>query len=74
MQFFIDLTKTWMPIMKETPRRRITVTSSLFDISRISWEIGRGRRYSARPFYKQISGQIFKDDVKVFPPSRIFAS
>jgi hypothetical protein len=33
MQYFIGLTKTRVPIMKETPRRRITVTSSLFDIS-----------------------------------------
>jgi hypothetical protein len=28
--------------MKETPRTRITVTSSANGISRISWEIGRG--------------------------------
>jgi hypothetical protein len=32
MQYFIDLTETRMPIMKETPRRRITVTSSLIEI------------------------------------------
>ncbi len=34
--------------MKETPRRRITVTSSLMKYPRISWEIGRGD-YSTCP-------------------------
>jgi len=34
MQYFIDLIKTWMPIMKEIPRKRITVKSSLIEISR----------------------------------------
>ncbi len=30
----------WSPTMKETPWRRITVTSSSNEYSRISWEIG----------------------------------
>jgi hypothetical protein len=66
--------------MNETPRRRITVTSSLIEISRD--QLGNmkdgcdgGRRYSATPipFYSMVSGQIYKDDMN-FPLPRIFAS
>jgi hypothetical protein len=65
--------------MKETPSRRITVTSSLNEMSTDQLEKGwgeGGRRYSARPhpFLQQASGQIITDDVKVYLPSRIFAS
>jgi hypothetical protein len=56
--------------MKETSWMRITVTSSLNEISTDQVENkmvvsgGGGRRYSALiPFYKQASGQIFNDDV-----------
>ncbi len=49
--------------------------------TRISWEIGGEWRGGGgvtspanTPFYKQASGQIFTDDVNVFPPPRIFAS
>jgi hypothetical protein len=42
--------------MKETPRRRITVTSSLNEIStdQLGNRVGarRGRRYSARPNHR----------------------
>ncbi len=56
--------------LKETPRSRITVMSSLQEIStlRISWEIGWWRlgRGVTLPFLQQASGQIFKDDVNGF--------
>jgi hypothetical protein len=64
--------------MKEIPKRRIIVTSSLNEISanhlvhkeRVVVR-GRGERYSARhyPSLQQASGQIFKDDVNSFSPS-----
>ncbi len=60
----------------KTPRRRITLTSSLNELSRISWEIGRGwggRRYSA-PFYSSLLGRYCKTTWTVFPPPRIFVS
>ncbi len=44
MQYFIDLTKTRMPIMKETPRRRITVKLSVIEIS--SDQLGNGEGVS----------------------------
>jgi hypothetical protein len=52
--------------MKETQRRRITVTSSLTEISRD--QLGK------RVVVEEASGQIFKDDVNGFPSSRILAS
>jgi hypothetical protein len=63
------LLKRSVPGMKDTPRRRITVTSSLIEISMepLGNRMG-GRRYSARPhsFLQQVSGQIFKADVNGF--------
>ncbi len=51
--------------IKETPRRRIAVTSSLNEISTDQLgkrvEVRGERRYSARPH--PAAGQIFKDDV-----------
>ncbi len=55
------------PFMKETPRRRIMVTSSLKEMSTDqmgNWVVMRGMHYSARPFLQQASGSIFKDDLK----------
>jgi hypothetical protein len=59
-------------VVKETPRRRITVTSSLNGIS--TDQLGNrgvvvgGGGYYARPhpFLQQASGQIFKYDVNDF--------
>jgi hypothetical protein len=56
--------------MEETPRRRIRLTSSFNEIftdqleHRVHGVEGRG----AHPLLQQTSGQIFKDDIKVFPP------
>jgi hypothetical protein len=59
-------------------RSRITVTSSLIEIStdQLGIRVVVGRRFSAHlhPFLQQASGQIFEDDVTVFPPPKIFAS
>jgi hypothetical protein len=61
--------------MKETPRRSLTVTSSLNEKSQkpctIRWGVRRGRKGDVTspantPFYKQASGHIFKDDVNGF--------
>ncbi len=65
--------------VKETPWRRISVTSSLKEISMDHWKIEwwwGGSRHSAfpYPFLQQSSGQIIKDDVNGFPSPRIFAS
>jgi hypothetical protein len=58
--------------MKETPRRRIKVTSSLNGISTDRRWCGEGGSdFSAAP---TPLGQIFQDDVKTFPPTRIFSS
>jgi hypothetical protein len=53
--------------MKETPRRRITVLSSLDEI--FMYQLGIMVGVILRPpysFLQQASGQIFKDDVKFF--------
>ncbi len=65
--------------MKETPRRRITVTSSLNKISTNQpgntvggGEVRRGLTSPAlHPFLKQPSRQIFKDDVNGFPSTSL---
>jgi hypothetical protein len=55
--------------IKETPRRRISVTSSYHEIFHSSAGkkgVSEGeRRYSAclRPFLQQATGQMFEDDV-----------
>ncbi len=51
--------------MKETSRRRIAVTSSFNEISRINWERGwwGGAVNPPVPFKQQTSRQKFKDDV-----------
>ncbi len=36
--------------------------------------VSPGKRYSARPFIQQASGQIFKDGVEDFPPPLVFSS
>jgi hypothetical protein len=61
--------------MKETPRRRITVTSSLNEIS-TGHGLGYGREALLRPhpFLKQATGQIFEDDENGSPLHRKFAS
>jgi hypothetical protein len=68
------------PVKETPPRKRITVTSSLNEILilRISWEIRWQwqrealNRPNPHPILQQASGQIFKDDVNVLPPPRIF--
>ncbi len=52
--------------LKESPRWRLTVTSPLNEI--FTDHLGNGVGV------KQTSGQIFKADVNVCPPPRIFAS
>jgi hypothetical protein len=52
--------------MKETPSRRITVTSSLEELS--TNQLGnrvvvRGGGVTVHPFLQQASGKIYKDDV-----------
>ncbi len=61
--------------MEETPRRRITVMSSLNGIStdQLGNRVG-GVTPPPPPLLQQSSGQIFKDDVKVFLPPQMFAS
>jgi hypothetical protein len=65
--------------MKETTRRRITVTSSLNEMSTNQligrWWGGGGDVIPPAPthFYRSLL-EIFKDNVNVFPPPRIFAS
>jgi hypothetical protein len=59
--------------MKETKRRRITVTSSLNNILGSAGKIWQGRRNSAvpTPFYiKKASDRYLKDNVNSFPPSQ----
>jgi hypothetical protein len=62
-------------VIKETPRRRITVTSSLNEIATeqmgnrmVVRGVGVTPGYSARsqPFLQQASGQVYKDDVTGF--------
>ncbi len=67
--------------LKETPSSRTPVTSSLNEISTVSWEMGGGeggktffRALHPHPFLLQASRQTFKDDVNGFSPPRIFAS
>jgi hypothetical protein len=69
--------------MEETPRRRIRLISAFNEIftdqleHRVHGVEGRGGgHYSGcpHPFLQQASGQIFKDDMKVFPPPPIFIS
>ncbi len=60
-------------VMEEAPTRRVTVTSSLNEISRDHLgdrvvEKGGGVSARSQPFLQQASGQIFKDDVNGFPP------
>ncbi len=54
--------------MKETRRTKITVTSSLYEIS--TDQLGPP---ALTPFYKG-SWEVIKDDVNSFAPPRIFAS
>jgi hypothetical protein len=63
--------KTALVCIKETPRRRIKVTSFVKRNIHGSYvKCGRegSRHYSAHPtsYYKQVSGQIYKDDVNGF--------
>ncbi len=65
--------------MKETPRRRITATSSLNKILKISCKIeqrGGDGGVTPPPLVQQDFGQIFKDDVNSFFSSSddVFAS
>jgi hypothetical protein len=62
--------------MKETSRRRITVTSSLNEIStdQLRNRVVTGGGITPIPFYSRLLDGIFKDDVNVFPPPRIFPS
>jgi hypothetical protein len=53
--------------MKETPRMRLTVTSSLIEISTDPLGNTEGVRWgSPHPFLQKTYGQIFKDDVNGF--------
>jgi hypothetical protein len=66
--------------MRETPRKRITVTSSfkgrsMYQLGNrvVAWEKGvtPPAPHNFLSFYKQASGQMFKDDVNGFSSTTI---
>jgi hypothetical protein len=57
--------------MKETPKRRITSTSSSNEI--FTEQLGKGGGRGPPPLSTAASEQIYKDDENIFPPPRILS-